>query len=400
MKRLQWKSIADADLEGTVWDGIGDARAQLDTALLTELFRRKPRKPHLSKEDKDGKAKPKKKKDEKLKPMIADGPLRTLQGSVMRLKAGSAEEVVRHVYEMDVEGPDAMMTPDYATRVKAFVPDAVKGEKERAMIEEREGMLDLVVPVERYMIILNHVPNLSERMQSVIVRSEFPDWATSLTYQVEALENATKAAASSYHLKTVLRFLLAIGNYMNGGTKLGRASGIKIGLLAKMTETKALDMKTTLADFLVSTLKLRTPEALAVTEDLACIKDALRVKPSNIRVVFKRLKRDVSVVSEQLARCQQHAKSRGAGSEEELPFIRVMEPFAEIAGQVIGKLDIKIKSALKAFDEMVKCFGENFSRMNARGPDSNAFFEVLSTFVTDMTAAKAKAERMERAAGK
>ena len=174
----------------------------------------------------------------------------------------SPEDVVKAIYKMDVDG---LMTSDFAVRAAGFAP---VNDEERAIVSEREDKVELLQPVEAYMIVLSRIPNLRERMDAVVERAEFGDSATRLADIVEVFQAAVDALASSQNLPEFFKWTLAVGNFINGQTKLGRASGVNVGVLNKLHMLKSVDNSITLLDYIVSILTKHSPQTLGLLIEL------------------------------------------------------------------------------------------------------------------------------------
>jgi len=71
----------------------------------------------------------------------------------------------------------------------------------------------------------------------------------------------------------VLSAVLAIGNFLNQGTRKGDAGGFKLDSLAALTSTRAADKSTTVLDVLVSTVQKKGGAKLtAFADDLSLVR--------------------------------------------------------------------------------------------------------------------------------
>ncbi len=63
---------------------------------------------------------------------------------------------------------------------------------------------------------------------------------------------ASEEVQTSKKFKGVMEIVLALGNYINGGTYRGGAYGFKLDILTKLQDTKSSDNKTTLLHYLAT----------------------------------------------------------------------------------------------------------------------------------------------------
>ena len=80
----------------------------------------------------------------------------------------------------------------------------------------------------------------------------------------------------STKFKKVLEVVLALGNYLNGGSFRGAAYGFKLDALNKLRDTKSADGDTTLLHYLVKLVNKKYPEAVHWGRDLKHVPIAAR----------------------------------------------------------------------------------------------------------------------------
>jgi hypothetical protein len=81
---------------------------------------------------------------------------------------------------------------------------------------------------------------------------------------LEACEEVQK----SKKFRGVLEVVLAVGNYINGGTHRGAAYGFKLDALTKLQDTKSTDNKTNLLQYLATLIAQKHPDLLGFTKVL------------------------------------------------------------------------------------------------------------------------------------
>ncbi len=69
---------------------------------------------------------------------------------------------------------------------------------------------------------------------------------------ITAVIEASEEVQTSKKFKGVMEIVLALGNYINGGTYRGGAYGFKLDILTKLQDTKSSDNKTTLLHYLAT----------------------------------------------------------------------------------------------------------------------------------------------------
>lgn len=147
---------------------------------------------------------------------------------------------------------------------------------------------------ERWLLVVISVPRFSEKLAVFRCFSSFDDEERGLTRQLKIMSGACRQVMTSERLKAVLAAVLAIGNFLNQGTRKGEAQGFKLDSLAALTSTKATDKSTTVLDVLVSTVEKKGgSKLLAFMDDLSLLADAAHLALGDTANGVRRLARKV-----------------------------------------------------------------------------------------------------------
>ena len=95
---------------------------------------------------------------------------------------------------------------------------------------------------ESLFIALAKIPSCPLRLSCWSAHLGYEEQINDTLPPIKTLEKACNELQSSKRWKIIMGTILAIGNYMNGGTKRGRADGFKIGALLKLESTKLLKL--------------------------------------------------------------------------------------------------------------------------------------------------------------
>lgn len=77
---------------------------------------------------------------------------------------------------------------------------------------------DDVPPIDYFMLILSDIPRIKERLQCLLLSSEFEEKYEDVLSNVTTILSATRKMKSSIKVKTIMETILALGNYINGST--------------------------------------------------------------------------------------------------------------------------------------------------------------------------------------
>jgi diaphanous 1 len=129
---------------------------------------------------------------------------------------------------------------------------------------------------------MSQIPRFSQRLHAIYYRQKFNEDVEDILPEVRQVEEAITAVRSSQRLRTVLKSVLVIGNYINGNSYRGRAYGFSIDSLLALKDTKCADnseMKErapTLLHYLARRLEETDEESLDLKEELAPLEGASR----------------------------------------------------------------------------------------------------------------------------
>ena len=224
----------------------------------------------------------------------------------------------------------------------------------------------------------------------------------------------------SFSSKQVLEIVLAIGNYMNGGTKRGGAEGFALETLSKLKTVKTIDNKRTLLQFIAETLRVQVPDALLFSQDLQVVKPAksepMTMLLSEMQQIMKSIKSVQLAVKEpspKVAPCpptdadnagtgSAAGAAGGAGGAGGVDSFHVqMREFVLSAAAEAEAMEAEVKGLAEDLATLCGAFGERTkpgaSGLMMNGDDAaEYFFGVWHSFVTDFDGA-VRANAMARA---
>ncbi|KAI4872393.1 hypothetical protein NFI96_029865 [Prochilodus magdalenae] len=116
--------------------------------------------------------------------------------------------------------------------------------------EEQVKLLD---KPEQFLYELSRIPEFPLRAHCIILQSTFADAIASIKRKTEIVLHVCKQLQERDSVKEVLGLVLALGNYMNGGSRTrGQADGFSLDILPKLKDVKSRDNRTSLLDYMVS----------------------------------------------------------------------------------------------------------------------------------------------------
>jgi diaphanous 1 len=197
-----------------------------------------------------------------------------------------------------------------------------------------------------------------------------------------------------------LEIVLALGNYLNGGTPRGGVYGFKLDGLQKLSTVKSVDNKLTLMNFLAmhcesiendhhhhthghhSSVNSSGSSSVSgysngyiiskLEEELSMAEEASRVSLDACRSEITMLKKNIHVIQEQIAAHQQEVIKDPTDS-----FVEKLFPFVQEAMVEVNKLEIEYTAMTKHFVQLVETFGEE----DGTKITTEEFFKLIKEFV-------------------
>lgn len=185
----------------------------------------------------------------------------------------------------------------------------------------------------------------------------------------------------------MLGIVLTLGNYLNGGTKRGRADGFNLDFLTKLRDVKTKDNRSTLIDFVAAKICSReegtgTPDARISLPPSVVMSRAAETNFDDLIAELKGLEAE----TEQIARTVDNVV--GSAETEDLiqPYKDDMEEFIWFCKISLEELQDNIKDAKADFDVQVARYRYTLKSSQSR-VSAKDFFGIWAVFLADFEAA-------------
>eukprot|EP00904_Undaria_pinnatifida_P009474 jgi/Undpi1/5657/HiC_scaffold_2.g00931.m1 len=373
---VHWDKIAPAKLEETVFNDIDPSSVDLPTALLSEAFAEKPKekKPDAKGDAKDGAggdaaaaAAAAKKKKEAQKVELLDGKTLRNNGIVFKRFRTKPEDLRDALVAMDLEKFDM----DKLIALRGISPSM----EDLPKLKAYDGELSKLDEVSLFMVLTARIPRYQARLDCALFMSGFGNDASFLSEKLALVNEAVSEVVDSKRLKRLIEVVLAMGNYLNEGTRNGEAKAIKLASLLKLDTVKTMDKKKTLLHVLMSWAKETEPDMLLLDMDLVHAPEASQWSLSDLKQQVTQLSKGFTLMQAQL----KMAKG-GVTKLEGDKFADVVEPFLDGAKDRMEELDANYIKVQGSYDAAAKRFGEDPSKV-----PSGEFFSLVSSLL-DMVA--------------
>jgi len=368
MRAFHWNVVQPKQLEGTIWKGLTDDSVVFDVKQFEVSFSVKDApKPVKGAE---GSADEEKKKKQVIE--LIDSK-RSYNINIALARFRMTHAAIRDaILAMD----EIVLGEDKVSALLKCAPT----EEELEQVKEYHGEEDLLGNTEKFFRTIANIPRVDKRLECFFFKMKFSTYCEEHERSVTFLELASRALKGSQNLKTLLEYMLALGNYLNGGTTKGGAYGFKLDTINKLKSTKSSDNKSTLLHFLVKTVDTKNKTLRAFVDELSCLHPASRVETAILASDVAKLRASLNKVDAEIKKCdQKDATDR---------FYTVMSVFNEIAERRVVSIEERVKQLDSVATTLSTYFGES-DKMKLE-----ELFKLFADFVADYKEAEAHLEKM------
>lgn len=368
---MHWDKIPDRGLEMTVFNEIDPNSVDLPKDLLLDAFMEKPReKKPVVKDDKKKSAGP-----AKQQVSLLDSKVLRNNGIVLKRFRTKVEDLRDSIVAMDLHKFDT----DNLVALRGIAPAT----EDLAKLKAYDGDLSKLDEVTRFMVITARIPRYQNRLECALFMKAFAQDADSLSQRLQLVDTARKEVVQSHRLKRLIEVVLAMGNYLNEGTRNGEARAIKLASMLKLDTVKTMDKKKTLLHVLMGWAKQKEPDLLLLDQDLVHMTEASHWGLDDLKNQVGSLTKGFTLLQNQLKMAQDSPKPLEGDK-----FADVVEPFLESSRDRMEALEVEYNQVQGDFDSCAKRFGEDPTKTK-----SADFFALVSA-VVDMIAVGVRENEM------
>lgn len=370
MKGINWTKLANRQVKGTIFDGMDETELVdqdfLPLEEMENLFATKV----IEKKEKDASAAEK----EKPKEIVLISAKREQNVSIfLRTLKLENDEIRDAIVTVD----EQVLTADVLPMMIENLPDAEETGIISGWLKSNDAsQVDSLAKAERFFVAISDLPNLTDRLKALQYHATFQDRVADLRPKIMAVVTAIRDLRNSKRFEKFVKIVLAVGNFMNGRTARGDAYGFKMATLTKLSDTKAVDNKTNLLQWIVRTLDTKDPDMLLLTEDLTACSGAGSVPFSSIGSDVAQLKQGLTSMQRAI-----DTQPRVSGDR----FHAVIEPAAAHYSMVCDELSGLFEQAKTDFESLANRLGED-----GKAIPPEEFFATLGAFEKQFESAKAE----------
>lgn len=235
---------------------------------------------------------------------------------------------------------EKILTKDKLEQLQPCLPEEDDLAGIQAQLQVQNGSTEGWGTVEMFMYEFRIVFKVTDRFKLWTYKLSFKE---EYEYVLERLNNMKLALlmlTENVHFKYVLSVIVALGNYMNGGTSKGEAFGFDISFLKNLSGTKANDeTKSSLLMYIYTTCKKLNPECLEWYDEFKnCVIGPARLKMDDLENDKDEVQKPYDDMLVQMLEFEKHFEAASPEEKEKDKFVEVMSKFSEYATALMTDL--------------------------------------------------------------
>lgn len=387
LKRANWRKLGPEDLsENSFWTKAKEEKFENNElfAKLTLAFSSQTKTTKAKKEQDGGDekklAQKKKVKELKLLDSKTSQNLSIFLGS-FRLPY---EEIKNAVLEVN----EKILTESMVQNLIKQLPS----EDQLAQLGEMKDEYDDLAESEQFGVVISSVKRLMPRLQAILFKLQFEEQLNNIKPDVVSVTAACEELTKSKTFSKLLEIILLVGNYMNSGSRNGKAFGFSMSYLCKLRDTKSADLKQTLLHFLADICQEQYPDVMGFAEELIHVEKASRVSAET-------LQKNLEMMGRQIKSLEKSIETFPPPQNDKDLFVEKMSSFVGSAQEQYEKLDLLHKNMEKQYADLGEYFVFDPKKISVEEffGDLNTFKNMFQQAVKENQKRKEAEEKIKRA---
>jgi len=292
-------------------------------------------------------------------------PKRTNGISIMRTQFKPKTDA--EIKQLILTANETELSMENLLALQKFIPEPDEIQTLQGYTEDKSK---LGVPEQFFLEILT-VPQYGNKLAALILKRDFDAKASQLRQELSVMHETCKKLLESAEVKKIFEIILAIGNFLNAGTRRV-ATAFKLDTLKKLSDIRSnISPKFTLLHYVAQFMEEHHPELVNWDEQLVILVEALKFNPDNN-------KKEVLELEKRLQSLKNDTKNKEDNPETQ-QFHSVMEEFAARAEVELQNLNKNLDDLSKVVAEMLVGFGHDASKTE----DVNEIWNNFNTFRLD-----------------
>ncbi|KAF0039723.1 hypothetical protein F2P81_007958 [Scophthalmus maximus] len=388
MKRANWSKIGPEDLkESSFW-----TKAKEDTFENNELFAKitlsfSQTKTKKEQDGGDEKKQVQKKKVKELK--VIDSK----SSQNLSIFLGSFRIPYEQIKNAILEVNENILTESMVQNLIKQLPAA----DQLSVLGEMKDEYDDLAEAEQFGVVMSTVKRLMPRLQAILFKLQFEEQLNNIKPDVVSVTAACEELRQSQNFSTLLQIILLVGNYMNAGSRNGKAFGFSISYLCKLRDTKSADLKQTLLHFLADVCQEQYPDIMSFPDELIHVEKASR---ETIQKNLELMGRQIKNIEKDLETFPPPQNDKDLFAEKmSISSYSCLHKFVVSAHEQHEKLDLMHKNMEKQYADLGDYFVFDPRKMSVEEfyGDLNNFKNMFQQAVKENQKRKEAEEKIKRA---
>ncbi|CAG5990859.1 unnamed protein product [Menidia menidia] len=269
------------------------------------------------------------------------------------------------------------------------------------ILGEMKDEYDDLAESEQFGVVMSGVKRLMPRLQAIQFRLQFEEQLNNIKPDIVSVTAACEDLRKSETFSKLLQIILLVGNYMNAGSRNGKAFGFSISYLCKLRDTKSADLKQTLLHFLADVCQEQYPDIMSFPDELIHVEKASRVSAETLQKNLELMGRNIKNLEKDIETFPppQNDKDLFVEKMSISSSFTYLHSFVSHAKEQFEKLDLLHKNMEKQYFDLGNYFVFDPRKMSVEEffGDLNTFKNMFQEAVKENQKRKEAEEKIKRA---
>ncbi|ODM93937.1 Disheveled-associated activator of morphogenesis 1 [Orchesella cincta] len=353
LKSFNWSKLPETKLNGTVWSELDESvvYSTLDLKEIDRLFSayQKNTEVQATESVTDSLKKPPPVQSKRLISVIDGRRAQNCTILLSKLKM-SDEEICNAILSMDVSDN---LPLDMIEQLLKFTPST----EEVALLEEQNEDV-MLARADSFLLKISKITHYEERLRVLQYKKRFVHIVEETNGRMKTVVEACREVTRSRKLRKMLEVILALGNYMNRGSR-GNASGFRLPSLTRISDTKSNQRNQNLMNYLAVQVESHWNELSDLETELSHVRGAAKVSLNELEKDMGYLRSGLECVNREVE--FQRGLQKMDPGDRFLPSVREFLSSAVCRIQELEDLERELQQNSQAVREEYKEIDEFFS---------------------------------------
>ncbi|XP_056294927.1 protein diaphanous homolog 1 [Pseudoliparis swirei] len=290
---------------------------------------------------------------------------------------------------------DAVLEVNEKVLTESIVQSLIKllpVQEQLSVLGEMKDDYNDLAESEQFGVVMSSVKRLMLRLQATLFKLQFEEQLSNIKPDVVSVTAACEELSKSQTFSKLLEITLLVGNYLNAGSRNGKAFGFSISYLCKLRDTKSADLKQTLLHFLADVCQEQYPEVMSFVDELIHVEKASRVSAET-------LQKNLDMMGRQIKNLEKDLETFPPPQNDKDQFVEKMSSFVGTAHEQYEKLDLLHKNMEKHYSDLGVYFVFDPRKISVEEffGDINTFKNMFQQAVKENQKRKETEEKIKRA---